>query len=223
MSTSTRSAGARRRTAVAKRLFDLVIASAALVLLSPILLAIAVLVRVRLGSPIIFRQQRPGLGGRPFTLYKFRTMINETVDAHGNEIDSVDRTPAWAYKLRSMSLDELPELWNVIKGDMSLVGPRPLLVEYLARYSPHQARRHEVRPGITGLAQVSGRNALGWEERLDLDVRYVDEHDMRMDLDILRRTIDTVISREGVRHAEDVDMPMFMGTDAEDTGKVTDR
>lgn len=223
MSTSTRSAGARRRTAVAKRLFDLVIASAALVLLSPILLAIAVLVRVRLGSPIIFRQQRPGLGGRPFTLYKFRTMINETVDAHGNEIDSVDRTPPWAYKLRSMSLDELPELWNVIKGDMSLVGPRPLLVEYLARYSPHQARRHEVRPGITGLAQVSGRNALGWEERLDLDVRYVDEHDMRMDLDILRRTIDTVISREGVRHAEDVDMPMFMGTDAEDTGKVTDR
>jgi lipopolysaccharide/colanic/teichoic acid biosynthesis glycosyltransferase len=223
MSTSDRSAGARRRTAIAKRLFDLVIASAALVLLSPILLAIAVLVRVRLGSPIIFRQQRPGLGGRPFTLYKFRTMINETVDAHGNEIDSVDRTPPWAYKLRSMSLDELPELWNVIKGDMSLVGPRPLLVEYLARYSPHQARRHEVRPGITGLAQVSGRNALGWEERLDLDVRYVDEHDMRMDLDILRRTIDTVISREGVRHAEDVDMPMFMGTDAEDTGKVTDR
>lgn len=223
MSTGTRSAGARRRTALAKRLFDLVIASAALVLLSPILLAIAVLVRVRLGSPIIFRQQRPGLGGRPFTLYKFRTMINETVDAHGNEIDSVDRTPPWAYKLRSMSLDELPELWNVIKGDMSLVGPRPLLVEYLARYSPHQARRHEVRPGITGLAQVSGRNALGWEERLDLDVRYVDEHDMRMDLDILRRTIDTVISREGVRHAEDVDMPMFMGTDAEDTGKVTDR
>lgn len=223
MSTSTRSAGARRRTAIAKRLFDLVIASAALVLLSPILLAIAVLVRVRLGSPIIFRQQRPGLGGRPFTLYKFRTMINETVDADGNEIDSVDRTPPWAYKVRSMSLDELPELWNVIKGDMSLVGPRPLLVEYLARYSPHQARRHEVRPGITGLAQVSGRNALGWEERLDLDVRYVDEHDMRMDLDILRRTIDTVISREGVRHAEDVDMPMFMGTDAEDTGKVTDR
>jgi lipopolysaccharide/colanic/teichoic acid biosynthesis glycosyltransferase len=223
MSTSDRSAGARRRTAIAKRLFDLVIASAALVLLSPILLAIAVLVRVRLGSPIIFRQQRPGLGGRPFTLYKFRTMINEAVDAHGDEIDSVDRTPPWAYKLRSMSLDELPELWNVIKGDMSLVGPRPLLVEYLARYSPHQARRHEVRPGITGLAQVSGRNALGWEERLDLDVRYVDEHDMRMDLDILRRTIDTVISREGVRHAQDVDMPMFMGTDAEDTGKVTDR
>jgi len=218
---SARSRAARRRTDIAKRLFDLVVAGSALVLLSPLLAAIAVLIRVRLGSPIIFRQQRPGLGGRPFTLYKFRTMINETHDAQGNEIDSVDRTPAWAYKLRSMSLDELPELWNVIKGDMSLVGPRPLLVAYLPRYSAHQARRHEVRPGITGLAQVSGRNAVGWEERFDLDVRYVDEHDLRMDLDILRRTVDTVISREGVRHAEDVDMPMFLGND--ETDGATDR
>jgi lipopolysaccharide/colanic/teichoic acid biosynthesis glycosyltransferase len=213
---SARSRAARRRTDVAKRLFDVVVAGSALVVLSPLLLAIAVLIRVRLGSPIIFRQQRPGLGGRPFTLYKFRSMINETVDADGNEIDSVDRTPAWAYKLRSMSLDELPELWNVVKGDMSIVGPRPLLVEYLPRYSAHQTRRHEVRPGITGLAQVSGRNAIAWEDRLDLDVRYVDEHDMRMDLDILRRTIDTVVSREGVRHAEDVDMPMFLGNDETD-------
>ena len=144
------------------------------------------------------------------------------MNADGNEISSVDRTPAWAYKIRSMSLDELPELWNVIKGDMSLVGPRPLLVAYLPLYSPHQARRHEVRPGITGLAQVSGRNALGWEERLDLDVRYVDEHDMRMDLFIIRRTVDTVLSREGVRHSEDDDMPMFQGTPAPDPGITTE-
>lgn len=220
---STRSRGARRRTTLAKRLFDIIISSSAMVVLSPLLLGIGVLVRVRLGSPVIYRQQRPGMGGRPFTLVKFRTMINETHDADGNEIDSVDRTPPWAYRVRSMSLDELPELWNVLKGDMSLVGPRPLLMDYLPRYSAHQARRHEVRPGITGLAQVSGRNALGWEDRLDLDVRYVDEHDMRMDLDILRRTIDTVISREGVRHAEDVDMPMFMGTPAGDATEATDR
>jgi len=211
---SPRTPAARRRTAIAKRLFDVVVAGSAMVLLSPLLLVIALLVRARMGSPVIFRQQRPGLHGRPFTLYKFRTMINETVDAEGNEIDSVHRTPDWAYKLRSMSLDELPELWNVLKGDMSLVGPRPLLMEYLPRYSAHQARRHEVRPGITGLAQVSGRNAVGWKERFDLDVRYVDEHDLRMDLDILRRTVDTVVSREGVRHTEDEDMPMFLGDDA---------
>jgi len=210
---TSRSPASRKRTAFAKRSFDIVVSSAALVVLSPVLLAIAALVRVRLGSPIIFRQQRPGLGGRAFTLYKFRTMINETVDEHGDPIDSVRRTPQWAYKVRSMSLDELPELWNVIKGDMSLVGPRPLLMDYLPRYSPHQARRHEVRPGITGLAQVSGRNAIGWSERLDLDVRYVDEHDMRMDLEILRRTIVTVVKREGIRHAADDDMPMFQGSE----------
>ena len=212
--------GSRRwRRDTGKRLFDIVVASASLVLLSPLFAAIGVLVRVRLGSPVIFRQQRPGLGGRPFTLYKFRTMINETVDAQGDPIDSVARTPGWAYRLRSMSLDELPELWNVIKGDMSLVGPRPLLVEYLPRYSPKQARRHEVRPGITGLAQVSGRNALGWDQKFDLDVRYVDEHDIRMDLDILWRTVLTVVSREGVRHSETNDMPMFLGNEeAPDVG-----
>jgi lipopolysaccharide/colanic/teichoic acid biosynthesis glycosyltransferase len=220
---TSRSSASRQRTAIAKRLFDLVMASCALVVLSPLLLGIAVLVRVKLGSPIIFRQQRPGMGGRPFTLYKFRTMINETVDAHGNEISSVDRTPHWAYRLRSMSLDELPELWNVIRGDMSIVGPRPLLVEYLPLYSPRQARRHEVRPGITGLAQVSGRNAITWEDRLELDVRYVDEHDMRMDLDIIRRTVDTVVSREGVRNSETDDMPMFRGSQAPDDTGGTDR
>ncbi len=216
-----RHSAARKRTAVAKRAFDLVVASSALVLLSPLLLAIALIVRVRLGSPVIFRQRRPGMGGVPFTLYKFRTMINETHDADGNEISSVDRTPHWAYRLRSMSVDELPELWNVIKGDMSLVGPRPLLVEYLPLYSPRQARRHEVRPGITGLAQVSGRNAIDWGDRLELDVRYVEEHDMRMDLEIIGRTVRTVVSREGVRNSETDDMPMFQGVQTLDANGGT--
>jgi lipopolysaccharide/colanic/teichoic acid biosynthesis glycosyltransferase len=216
--------GSRRwRRDTGKRLFDIVVASAALVLLSPLFLAISVFVRRRLGSPVIFRQQRPGLGGRPFTLYKFRTMINETEDAQGNPIDSIARTPGWAYRLRSMSLDELPELWNVIKGDMSLVGPRPLLMEYLDRYSPEQARRHQVRPGITGLAQVSGRNALDWDQKFDLDVRYVDEHDIRMDLDILRRTVTTVVSREGVRHTEGDDMPKFLGNEEDAPAPSADR
>jgi lipopolysaccharide/colanic/teichoic acid biosynthesis glycosyltransferase len=215
-----RARASRRRTAIAKRSFDVVVSSAAMVLLSPLMLGLAVLIRVRLGSPIIFRQQRPGLSGRGFTLCKFRTMINETVDENGDPIDSVRRTPQWAYKIRSMSLDELPELWNVLKGDMSLVGPRPLLMDYLPRYSPYHARRHEVRPGITGLAQVSGRNAIGWKERLDLDVRYVDEHDLRMDLDILRRTVLTVIRREGIRHAADDDMPMFYGIEEEGAGST---
>jgi lipopolysaccharide/colanic/teichoic acid biosynthesis glycosyltransferase len=218
-----RTASARRRTAIAKRLFDIVVSASLLVLLSPLILALAVLVRVRLGSPIIYRQQRPGLGGRPFTIWKFRTMINELTDANGDPISSEDRTPPWAYRIRSMSLDELPELWNVLRGDMSLVGPRPLLMEYLPRYSPEQARRHEVRPGITGLAQVSGRNALDWDQKFALDVRYVDEHDLRMDLDILRRTIDTVISKEGVRHAEGDDMPFFLGAEMPDTGAGADR
>jgi lipopolysaccharide/colanic/teichoic acid biosynthesis glycosyltransferase len=217
-----RARASRQRSAIAKRLFDIVVASCALVVLSPLLAGLAVLVRVKLGSPVIFRQQRPGMGGRVFTLYKFRSMINETTDAQGNEISSVDRTPPWAYRMRSMGLDELPELWNVIKGDMSIVGPRPLRVEYLPLYNARQARRHEVRPGITGLAQVSGRNAITWEDRLELDVRYVDEHDMRMDLDIIRRTVDTVISREGVRHSETDDMPMFQGTQASDTSGGTD-
>lgn len=218
---TTRSAAARKRTAIAKRAFDIVVASAALVLLSPVMLAIALVIRMRLGSPVIFRQQRPGLGGVPFTLYKFRTMINETHDADGNEISSVDRTPQWAYRIRSMSLDELPELWNVIRGDMSIVGPRPLLVDYLPLYDARQARRHEVRPGITGLAQVSGRNAIDWQDRLELDVRYVEEHDMRMDLDIIRRTVRTVLSREGVRNSENDDMPMFQGSKAVDAGGGT--
>jgi lipopolysaccharide/colanic/teichoic acid biosynthesis glycosyltransferase len=197
----------------AKRLLDLVVATSAAVVLSPLIGAVAVLVRLRLGSPVIFRQTRPGLGGRPFTIYKFRTML-DTRDANGVLLPSVARTPAFGQRLRALSLDELPELWNVIRGDMSLVGPRPLMTAYLPRYNAEQARRHDVRPGITGLAQISGRNAISWEEKFALDVQYVDTHDLPMDVAILTRTIGAVLSGTGVRHSDDVDMPEFLGTEA---------
>lgn len=205
------------RADLPKRLFDIVMSSCLLVLLSPLLLVVGLLVRIRLGSPVLFRQRRPGLGGRPFTMYKFRTMSCETTDADGNEIPTDARTPPLGRRIRAMSIDELPELWNVLRGDMSLVGPRPLLMEYLARYTPEQARRHEVRPGITGLAQVSGRNALSWEEKFVLDVEYVDHHDLRMDVGILVRTVDTVVSGSGVRQSAEIDMPVFMGSQRGDS------
>jgi sugar transferase EpsL len=211
------------RSGLPKRLFDVLASISLLALLSPLLAVLAVLVRLRLGSPVLFRQQRPGLGGRPFTIYKYRTMVNEFTDAEGNRIPSVQRTPEWAHRLRALSLDELPELWNVLKGDMSLVGPRPLLMEYLPRYTHEQARRHEVRPGITGLAQVSGRNAITWEQKFALDVEYVDQHDLRMDVDILLRTVSTVVSRQGVRHADHIDMPDFVGSHAQDGAGRTER
>jgi sugar transferase EpsL len=173
------------------------------------------LVRIRLGSPIIYGQQRPGLHGKPFTIYKFRSML-DTTDEDGRLLPSVERTPAFGERLRAVSLDELPELWNVLRGDMSLVGPRPLMMEYLPRYTPEQSRRHDVKPGITGLAQVSGRNAITWEKKFALDVEYVDHHDLRMDVVILFRTVKTVLSREGVRHGELVDMPTFLGTEDPD-------
>ncbi len=197
----------------AKRLFDVSIAGATLVLLSPVILMIAIAIRLRLGSPVIYRQQRPGLYGQPFTMYKFRSMYDLT-DEDGELVDDHERTPPLGRRLRSLSLDELPELWNVVRGDMSLVGPRPLMMQYLERYTPEQKRRHEVRPGITGLAQVSGRNALTWEQKFDLDVTYVDHHDLRMDLDILLRTVKVVLLRDGVRHGDESedDMPEFMGT-----------
>jgi lipopolysaccharide/colanic/teichoic acid biosynthesis glycosyltransferase len=201
----------------AKRLFDLAGATALATLLSPVIVAVAILVRAKLGRPVIFSQVRPGLGGRPFRIYKFRTML-ETTDANGQLLPSVDRTPPFGQRIRALSLDELPELWNVIKGDMSLVGPRPLMTAYLPRYSAAQSRRHDVRPGITGLAQVSGRNAISWEEKFELDVRYVATHNVRMDLDILRRTIGVVLSRGGVRYAESIDMPEFLGSEAPGTG-----
>jgi sugar transferase EpsL len=196
-----------------KRAFDLVAGTALATLLSPVIVIVAVLVRARLGSPVLYRQVRPGLGGRPFTIYKFRTMVDKT-DTSGRLLPSVERTPPFGQRVRALSLDELPELWNVIKGDMSLVGPRPLMTAYLPRYSPEQARRHDVRPGITGLAQVSGRNAISWEEKFALDVRYVDTHSLRMDIAILIRTVGVVLSRGGVRYAESVDMPEFLGSDA---------
>jgi len=200
------------RADLPKRLFDLAMSACLLLLLSPLLALIALLVRVRLGSPVIFSQQRPGLGGRLFTIYKFRTMLAATTDSAGNPLTDQQRTPPLARRMRALSLDELPELWNVLMGDMSLVGPRPLLAEYLSRYTAQQARRHEVRPGITGLAQVGGRNAIDWDAKFALDIEYVDHHDMRMDFDILVQTVNTVVSREGVSHSSEIDMPFFMGT-----------
>jgi sugar transferase EpsL len=178
-----------------KRAFDLAGASVLLVVLSPVVAVVALLVRVSLGAPVLFRQTRPGKDARLFELLKFRTMRAETSEAGGSQGDAERLTPLGRV-LRSLSLDELPELWNVVRGDMSLVGPRPLLPDYVPRYSPEQARRHEVRPGITGWAQVNGRNALTWEERFRLDVWYVDNVSLLLDLRILFRTLLTVLRRD---------------------------
>ncbi len=182
----------------------------ALALLSPLLLAIAGSVRVAIGSPVLFRQQRPGLGGRPFTILKLRTMTDER-DGQGNLLPDAQRLPAFGRFLRSTSLDELPALWNVLKGDMSLVGPRPLLMQYLDRYTPEQARRHEVRPGITGWAQVNGRNALSWEEKFALDVWYVDHVSLALDLRIIGATIGKIVKREGISQPGQATMEEFRG------------
>jgi lipopolysaccharide/colanic/teichoic acid biosynthesis glycosyltransferase len=180
----------------AKRVMDVLVSGAALVVLSPVLAAVAAAVAARLGRPVIFAQERPGLHGRVFTMYKFRTM--RKVDAPHGLVADGDRLTSFGRMLRSTSLDELPSLWNVLKGDMSLVGPRPLLVEYLDRYTPEQARRHEVRPGITGLAQVHGRNAVKWEDKFAWDVRYVDTRSMALDVEILLATVREVLTREGI-------------------------
>ena len=192
---------------VAKRVFDVVCAGILLVLLAPLFVVVAIVVRAALGPPVIFRQARPGRGGKPFTLYKFRTMVQT-----GPGVADAERLTPIGRALRAASLDELPELWNVIRGDMSLVGPRPLLVEYLDRYTPEQARRHEVRPGITGWAQVEGRNALPWEERFALDVWYVDHRSFALDLKILARTFWAVASRRGVAHEGHATMEEFRGS-----------
>ncbi len=180
-----------------KRSIDLVGGVAALVALSPVLLVVAVLVRLRLGSPVMFRQQRLGLAAQHFELVKLRTMTDER-DAHGALLSDADRLTPLGRRLRSTSLDELPELWLVLKGDMSLVGPRPLPVKYLDRYTPEQARRHEVKPGITGWAQINGRNSTDWDERLAMDVWYVDNQSLWLDLKILARTVGVVLRREGI-------------------------
>lgn len=194
-----------------KRLFDFVVALFLLVILLPVLLVLALLIRIVLGSPVLFRQQRPGRHGRLFMLYKFRTMAR-AVDSNGNELpDELRMTPFGAW-LRRASLDELPELWNVIRGDMSLVGPRPLLPEYLTLYSPRQTRRHDVRPGITGWAQVNGRNSISWDERLEMDVWYVEHRSFWLDLRVLVDTLTTVFAGRGVNHHGHVTMPKFNGT-----------
>ena len=204
-------AEARPATGTAKRALDLAGSGVGLVVLAPVLAGLAILVRQRLGSPVLFRQVRPGLGGRPFEMVKFRTMT----DARGPDGDllpDAERLTSLGRFLRNTSLDELPELWNVLKGDMSLVGPRPLLMRYLDRYTPEQARRHDVRPGITGLAQVSGRNALSWEQKLHLDVEYVERQSLRLDLAILGRTLHKVLVREGVHAVGHETMPEFTGS-----------
>ncbi len=196
-----------------KRIFDTSLSAIGLVALSPLLAALGVLVVVFLGFPPFFIQTRPGLHGRPFRLYKFRTM-RDTRDASGRLLPDAERLTAFGRFLRAFSLDELPSLWNVLKGDMSLVGPRPLLMEYLDRYTPEQARRHEVRPGITGWAQVNGRNALSWEEKFKLDVWYVDNRSFRLDMKILALTVWHVLARKGISAEGHATMPPFTGTKA---------
>ncbi len=194
-----------------KRLFDILGAVFGLLILLPIIVTLAWQVRRKLGSPVLFRQTRPGLHGKPFQLIKFRTMRN-AIGLDGRPLHDSERMTSFGSFLRSASLDELPELWNVLKGDMSLVGPRPLLMEYLPLYSLEQARRHEVRPGVTGWAQVNGRNALSWEEKFRLDVWYVDNHSFWLDLKILALTVKKVFVREGISAAGEVTTTYFTGS-----------
>lgn len=195
-----------------KRKVDIVGGVAGLVFLSPVMIAAAVAVRLSMGAPVLLGQERPGLHGRPFRLFKLRTMRPPLDGENMVASDSRRLTPVGRF-LRSWSLDELPTLWNVIRGDMSLVGPRPLLTQYVNRYSPTQARRHEVKPGITGWAQINGRNALSWDEKFDLDVWYVDNRSTVLDLKILALTVCRVMNREGVSHGHEATMPEFMGSD----------
>lgn len=194
-----------------KRPQDFLCALLAGIVLSPVMAVTAVLVRVKLGSPVLFTQERPGKDGKIFKLYKFRTMTDAR-DENGNLLSDEVRLTSFGKKLRSTSLDELPELFNILKGDMSVVGPRPLLVQYLSRYNEHQARRHEVRPGFTGLAQVNGRNAISWEEKFDWDVKYVDHITFLGDWKIIFKTVKTVLRRDGISAENNVTMEEFMGS-----------
>jgi sugar transferase EpsL len=198
------------RSQAIKRVVDIVGASVGIILFAPVMLVVALLVLLTMGRPVLFRQQRPGLRGKPFTLYKFRTMRDARTPS-GELLPDELRLTTFGKWLRSTSLDELPELFNVFKGEMSLVGPRPLLMEYLPRYSPEQARRHEVKPGITGWAQVNGRNALSWEEKFRLDVWYVDHWNLWLDVKILLLTIWKVLKREGISAEGSATMPVFTG------------
>jgi len=195
-----------------KRIFDFFIAAVLIVLLVVPLLIIACLVRLKLGAPVLFHQQRPGRHAKPFKMLKFRTMLDKR-GPDGELLPDSERLPAFGGWLRSTSLDELPELWNVLCGEMSFVGPRPLLMEYLPRYSSYQARRHEVRPGITGWAQVNGRNNLSWAEKFDLDIWYVDNRSFRLDMYILLRTVASVVKRDGINASGEATMSAFKGNE----------
>lgn len=196
-----------------KRELDLLGAAAGLILMAPVLLTTAAAIRLSMGAPVFFRQQRPGIHGKPFWIYKFRTMLNSR-DSQGNLLPDADRLTRLGQFLRRSSLDEFPELYNVLRGDMSFVGPRPLLMQYLGRYTSDQTRRHEVRPGITGWAQVNGRNAIAWEEKLALDVWYVDHCSLWLDIHILFMTFWKTVRREGISADSHATMPEFMGTGA---------
>ncbi|MHC0046071.1 sugar transferase [Vibrio campbellii] len=193
-----------------KRLFDVVISFVSLLVFAPLIFLLAWKVRKNLGSPVLFRQTRPGLNGKPFEMVKFRTM-KDALDQQGNLLPDSERMTPFGDKLRNSSLDELPELWNVLKGEMSLVGPRPLLMQYLPLYSKEQARRHEVRPGVTGWAQVNGRNAISWEEKFELDVWYVDNKTIWLDIKILFLTVKKVFIKEGISAQGEATMPYFKG------------
>ncbi len=204
-----------------KRLTDILLSALGLIVLAPVLAAVAAAVAVALGRPVLFRQVRPGLNGRPFRLVKFRTML-DSVDSDGRPLDDAQRLTRFGRFLRATSLDELPELWNVLKGDMSLVGPRPLLMRYLPLYTPDQARRHDVRPGLTGWSQVNGRNALSWPEKLALDTWYVDHRSFRLDLRILLMTVARVLRRSGIAAEGSETMPECRGEeDARDESALT--
>lgn len=194
-----------------KRLLDILAATLGLLLLAPVLAVVAYMIRKRLGSPVLFRQVRPGLGGKPFELIKFRTM-RDALDPDGNPLPDAQRMTSFGTFLRATSLDELPELWNVLRGDMSLVGPRPLLMEYLPLYDAEQLRRHEVRPGVTGWAQINGRNALSWEARFKLDVWYVDNQSLWLDIKTILITVKKVLVRDGISGDGEVTMSKFKGT-----------
>ncbi len=194
-----------------KRLLDIVIASIALVILSPLYIFVAYKVKKNLGSPVLFRQVRPGLHGKPFEMIKFRTM-KDALDEQGNPLPDSERLTPFGKMLRSTSLDEMPELWNVIKGDMSIVGPRPLLMEYLPLYNTEQAKRHNVRPGMTGHAQVNGRNAIGWDEKFKLDTWYVENQSVWLDFKIMLKTVKKVIAKDDINEAGEATMSKFTGS-----------
>lgn len=194
-----------------KRLFDIALSGSALLLLSPVMGVVAWRIRMKLGSPVLFRQIRPGLHGKPFEMIKFRSM-RDAVDATGQVLPDAQRLTPFGQLLRATSLDELPELWNVLKGDMSLVGPRPLLMEYLPLYTAEQSRRHDVRPGVTGWAQVNGRNALGWEDKFQLDVWYVDHQSLWLDMKIMVMTIKKVFLRDGIDAPGEATVSRYTGS-----------